>query len=169
MPDWRSTQMMELVCAGTIAARNDLRVRAALDDLLLHTVSDSGSGHALVSPVGLASVRDTASASTSAGLVAQQTGNSFHRISLLLPPDRRLARVDTSHDLRRTPALRCQQHDLGSLDVLLRAVPIRRDGCKFPTISPAHFNGEPCTHPADSHPLAPQEIQSRTQLSDFIH
>jgi hypothetical protein len=30
--------MMELVCAGTIAARNDLRGRAALDD--------SGSGHA---------------------------------------------------------------------------------------------------------------------------
>jgi hypothetical protein len=25
--------MMELVCAGTIAARNDLRARAALDDL----------------------------------------------------------------------------------------------------------------------------------------
>jgi hypothetical protein len=33
MPDWRSTQMMELVCAGIIVARNDLWARAALDDL----------------------------------------------------------------------------------------------------------------------------------------
>jgi hypothetical protein len=45
----------------------------------------------------------------------------------LPPPDRRLAGIRTSHDLCRAAALRCQQHDPGSPDVLLRAVPIRRD------------------------------------------
>ena len=33
MPDGDRLKMMELVCAGTIAARNDLRARAPLDDL----------------------------------------------------------------------------------------------------------------------------------------
>ena len=103
------------------------------------------------------------------GLVAQQAGNPFHHIPLLPPPDRRLAGIRTSHDLCRATALCRQQHDLGAPDVLLRAVPIRHDRRKLPTISRAHFDYNPHTHGADSHPLTPQGILNRTQPSDFVH
>ena len=103
------------------------------------------------------------------GLVAQQAANPVRHIALLPTPDRRLAGIGTSHDLCRAEALRRQQHDPCAPDVLLRAVPVRRDRRKLPTISRAHFHYDPCAHGADSHPHAPLGILNRTQASDFIH
>ena len=46
MPDWRSTQMMGLVCASIIVDAMPCRRVRRWTTCVLHTVSDSGSGHA---------------------------------------------------------------------------------------------------------------------------
>ncbi len=95
---------------------------------------------------------------------------SVHEALTLPAPDSRLADAGVAHDLGCAAAVRRQQHDLGSPDMLLRAVPVRHDRVQLSTILGTHCNFDPGAHPADSaYPARSRGILNRTQMSDFIH
>jgi hypothetical protein len=53
--------------------------------------------------------------------------------------------------------------------MFLKAVPICDDRFKATTIAGVHIDGDPCTHPVDSHVRERTGIRFRTLPSDFIH
>jgi hypothetical protein len=96
-------------------------------------------------------------------LVAQQTFDAFLHEPLQPAPHDGLGLGRPAHDLVRAETLRRQQHDPRSPNVLLRAVPIRRDRFKPKAIGGAYIDCYPCAHPADSHANKPAGIRCHTE------
>ena len=103
------------------------------------------------------------------GLVAQQASDTVRHEAFLPAPDNSLADTGLPHDLGRAATVRCQQHDLSSLAMLLRAVSVRHDRIQLDTIRRTHVDFDTGAHPADSHVSTIAGIRIRTQMSDFIH
>ena len=102
------------------------------------------------------------------GLVAQQAGDPIGHVAFLPAPHCRLAGGGTPHDLCCAAAIRRQQHDLCSPDMLLPAVPIRHDRRELLAIRGSYLDYDPGAHASDPHPKPSTGILNRTQPSDFI-
>jgi hypothetical protein len=102
-------------------------------------------------------------------LVAQQARDTVGHEAFLPAPHSRFADTRSAHDLSRAAAVRRQQHDLCSPDVLLRSVSVRHDSAQPDTVLGTHCNFDAGAHPADSHFGDAQGILNRTQTSDSIH
>src|SRR6516162_3031805 len=73
-------------------------------------------------------------------------GDPFRREPLLPAPDGHHALARPPHDRTGANAIRRQQHDLRSANVLLRAVAIRHDRHQTRPIGIAHLNRDPPAH-----------------------
>ena len=103
------------------------------------------------------------------GLVAQQAVDTRMHKALLPAPDHRLALAGAPHDLGRTQAIRRQQDDPDTPDMLLRAVPIGRDRRKPQAILAIDVHHDPFAHAPDSHAREPSGILKRTPSLGRYH
>jgi len=103
------------------------------------------------------------------GLVAPQAVDTSVHKALLPAPDHRLALAGAPHDLGRTQAVRRQQDDPDTPDMLLRAVPIGHDRRKPQAILAIDVHHDPFAHAPDSHAREPSGILKRTRSLGRYH
>ena len=103
------------------------------------------------------------------GLVAQQPGDTVGHEPLLPAPNCGLGGSGPAHDFLGAAALRRQQDDLGSPDMLLWRVPVRRDRRQTLAIGGAQVDCDAGAHAADWHSRIRAGNSHKIQPSDFIH
>lgn len=84
--------------------------------------------------------------------------DAFFHEPFLPTPNRGLADPRRSNDLGHARAVRGEQHDPGAPDMLLGAVPVRRDRIQADAVGRADVYGDACSHPPDSYHRVPQGI-----------
>jgi hypothetical protein len=104
-----------------------------------------------------------------ARLVAQQAIHALDREPLLPTSDAGLRDPGLPHDLRRTFTVRQQKNDPAAPDMLLPAVPIRRDRLETSPIRRSQVDGSYGSRRADSRGRRSPGIHNPTHSSDFIH
>ena len=102
-------------------------------------------------------------------LVTQQAAVTFLHEAFLPTPDTGLRFAGLTHDLVGADAVRAQQHDLGTPDMLMRRVAISRERSQTATISSLEGDGYSGSHAPNSHRSSPSGIPSGIQMSELIH
>ena len=125
-------------------------------------------------PVGrlggrLSDIRPKGRDTRGARLVTQQAALTFRHEAFLPAPDTGLRLAGLTHDLVGADAVRAQQHDRGSPDMLMRRVAISRQRSQTATISRLEGDGYPGSHAPDSHRSSLSGIPSGIQMSELIH
>jgi len=98
------------------------------------------------------------------GLIAQQAIHARLHEPLLPAPDSGLGHARLTHDLGRAVTIGGQQHDLGTPDLLLRAVAIGNDGEQPFAVLAGQVDTDPGAHALDSH-AAPRQRNPQTDSS----
>ena len=99
----------------------------------------------------------------------QQACDTVGHEALLPSPDNGFAGAATAHDLGRAAAVCRQQDDLGTPDMLLRAVPICHNRLQAGAILGGDLDCDTVQHTSGSNPQAAVGILNRTQALEFIH
>ena len=125
-------------------------------------------------PVGrlggrLSDIRPKGRDTRGARLVTQQAALTFRHEAFLPAPDTGLRLAGLTHDLVGADAVRAQQHDRGSPDMLMRRVAISRQRSQTATISRLEGDGYSGSHAPDSHRSSLSGIPSGIQMSELIH
>ena len=171
---------------GQLELAHPMRLQAmAAPDALHRTDADAARSLAMAAPVqcvaspgGSASVIATTRSVTSAPSRGMRDGRVLSRSRPSTPSrmkrscQRQTQVLDVpvcAHDLGGAAAIRRQQHDPRSPDVLLRAVPIRHHRLQTSPVSSVHFNGNSGAHVPNSHTGHRAGIPIRTLPSGIIH
>jgi hypothetical protein len=102
-------------------------------------------------------------------LVTQKTVEALRHKAFLPAPDADLRLGGPAHDCVGPDALRAQEDDLGTPDMLVRGVAIPNNRLQTAAILGREGDGDSCAHTTDSHAPVPQRIPTGNQMSDFNH
>ena len=102
-------------------------------------------------------------------LCVQQTGITSLHEAFLPAPHTGLRLTGLAYDLVGADAVRAQQDDLGTPDMLMRRVAIPRERGQTAAISGLESDENSGSHPPDSHVSSPPGIPYGIQMSDLIH
>jgi hypothetical protein len=102
---------------------------------------------------------------TSAASGGLREGRVLHE-AFLPTPDYRFALAGLPRDLGGAEAVRREQNDAGTPDILLRAVPIGDDRCRALAITSRDIHHDSLAHSSDSHACESQGILKGTR-SDY--
>ena len=116
----------------------------------------------------LSDIRPSGRETRGACLVTQQAAITFLHEAFLPAPDTGLRLAGLTHDLVGADAVRAQQHDLGSPDMLMRRVAISRQRSQTVTVSRLKGKGYSGSHAPDSHRSSLAGIPSGIQMSELI-
>ena len=102
-------------------------------------------------------------------LIAQEAVVTRLHEAFLPAPHTGLRLAGLVHDLMGADAVRAQQDDLSSPDMLMRGVAIPRERRQTAAVTGLECDGNSGAHPPDSHAMSPVGIPPRIQMLDLIH
>ncbi len=102
-------------------------------------------------------------------LIAQEAVVTSLHEALLPAPHTGFRLAGLAHDFIGADAVRAQQDNLGSPDMLMRCIAIPRERGQTAAISGLESDGNSRSHAPDSHVSSPPGIPSGIQMSDLIH
>lgn len=148
-------------CAGADAS--SLRIMSAVQCVV------SPGGSARVSATTRSAISGPSGAMREGRVLSRSSPRAFSGEALLPAPHTGLGLAGPPHDFDRTGAVGAQQHDLGSPDVLLRAVTVFDQGNQTPMVRRRDGERYSCAHTHDSHAGRQKGIPIRTLMSGRNH